>query len=342
MISDNQASTTDDRLPTTGYQRPATDNRSPKITALAGGIGAAKFLLGLIHLLPPENLTIIANTGDDIELFGLRVCPDIDTVTYTLAGVINETMGWGLANDTFESLKWMARYGEADWFNLGDKDLATHIYRANLLHQGVTLTEITSRIAASLGVGAKILPMTDSYTPTRVVTDEGEMHFQEYFVRRRCQPQVKELHFQNIESTQPAEGVIAAIQTSDAVIICPSNPFISIGPILAVPGVRQALKQTRAEVIAITPIIAGQALKGPAADMLRDLGHEVSARGVAALYKDFVNTFVLDESDADLKTSIEQFGLQVVAMNTVMQTLADKQRLAVEVLKMLTCDSHKE
>lgn len=309
-----------------------------KITALAGGIGAAKFLLGLARVMPPENITIIANTGDDVELFGLRISPDIDTVTYTLAGVINETTGWGLADDTFESLKWMARYGEAIWFNLGDRDLATHIYRTNALRQGKTLTEVTRQIASSLGAGATILPMSDAYTPTRVLTDEGELHFQEYFVRRRSEPQVSEIRFDNIESAKPASGVIESILNADAVIVCPSNPFISIGPILAVPGIREALKQTQAKVIAITPIIAGQALKGPAADMLRDLGHEVSARGVARVYQDFVNLFVLDEADESLQQSIEDLGMQVAVMNTVMKTLEDKVEVARRVLALVNSE----
>jgi LPPG:FO 2-phospho-L-lactate transferase len=309
--------------------------KSLKITALAGGIGAAKFLVGLTSIAPPESVTVISNTGDDIELFGLRVCPDIDTVTYTLAGVINEATGWGLAGDTFEALRWMARYGEAGWFNLGDRDLATHLFRTNLLRQGQTLTEITARIAAALGVQSTILPMTDSYTPTRVLTDEGEMHFQEYFVRRRCAPRVLELRFDGIEAATPAAGVIEAITEADLVIICPSNPFISIGPILAVPGIRQALRQTTAEVIAITPIIAGQALKGPAAEMLRDLGHEVSAFGVAALYQDFINVFVLDESDKKLQPAIEEVGVRVLTLNTIMNTLAEKQRLTQQILDNL-------
>jgi LPPG:FO 2-phospho-L-lactate transferase len=330
MINADQPTPTD-------YGLGPTDNRL-KITTLAGGIGAAKFLSGLIRVMPAEDITIIANTGDDIELFGLRISPDIDTVTYTLAGVINETFGWGLAGDTFESLKWMARYTEAVWFNLGDKDLATHIYRTNALRQGGTLTEVTQHIASSFGIGSTILPMTDAYTPTRVLTDEGELHFQEYFVRRRCEPRVLGIRFDNIEAAQPASGVIAAILNADAVILCPSNPFISIGPILAVPGIREALNQTAAKVIAITPIIAGQALKGPAADMLRDLGHEVSARGVASIYSDFVNLFVLDEADEALKQSIEDSGMQVALMNTVMKTLADKEQLARRVIKTVNTE----
>jgi LPPG:FO 2-phospho-L-lactate transferase len=304
-----------------------------KITALAGGIGASKFLLGLSRVMPPESITVIANTGDDIEMFGLRVCPDIDTVIYTLAGAINEEAGWGIKQDTFESLKWIARYTERPWFNLGDRDLATHLYRTHALAEGRTLAEVTRHISRALGVASNILPMTDSYTPTRVVTDEGEMHFQEYFVRRRCEPQVREIRFQNIERAAPAAGVESAILDADAVIICPSNPFISIGPILAVPGIREQLKQTRANVIAITPIIAGRALKGPAADMLGDLGHEVSALGVARVYRDIADVFVLDATDNELRAAIEALGLRVILANTVMSTLEDKQRLAKEVLR---------
>jgi LPPG:FO 2-phospho-L-lactate transferase len=306
-----------------------------KVTALAGGIGASKFLLGLSRVMPPEDITIVANTGDDIEMFGLRVCPDIDTVIYTLAGVINEETGWGVKHDTFECLRWIARYTDAAWFNLGDRDLATHIYRTHSLRQGQTLTEVTEHISRALGVASRILPMTDLYTPTRVVTDEGEMHFQEYFVRRRCEPRVREIRFDNIERATPAAAIERAILDSDAVIICPSNPFISIGPILAVPGIRPWLEQTEARVIAITPIIAGRALKGPAADMLRDLGHEVSALGVARVYCRIADLFVLDEADRELLPAIEALGMRVMITNTVMNTIEDKQRVAETVLSYL-------
>ena len=306
-----------------------------KVTALAGGIGASKFLLGLSRVMLPEDITVIANTGDDIELFGLRVCPDIDTVIYTLAGAINEATGWGVKHDTFECLRWVARYADAPWFNLGDRDLATHIYRTDALRRGQTLTEVTGHISRSLGVRSRILPMTDRYTPTRVVTDEGEMHFQEYFVRRRCEPRVRQIRFENVELAEASAGVERAIFDADAVIICPSNPFISIGPILAVPGIRSWLEQTKARVIAVTPIIAGRALKGPAADMLRDLRHEVSALGVARVYRDIGDVFVLDEADRELQPAIEALGLRVMAANTVMNTLEDKQRLAETVLSYL-------
>ena len=306
-----------------------------KVTALAGGIGASKFLIGLASVMPPEDITIIANTGDDIELFGLRICPDIDTVTYTLAGVINEETGWGLKGDTFECLRWLARYDEALWFNLGDRDLATHIFRTNQLRSGRSLSDVTDAVRRSLGVRSTILPMTDAYTPTRVVTDEGEMHFQEYFVRRRCEPRVREIRFDDIGFAEPAPGVVNAILDAEAVIICPSNPFISIGPILAVPGVREALRETSAAVVAITPIIGGRALKGPAADMLRDLGHDVSASAVAEMYDDLLDVFILDETDAERTGDIQFLGMRVFCTDTVMNTLDDKQHLARRVLEML-------
>ena len=307
-----------------------------KVTALAGGIGASKLLLGLSGVIDPEEMTVIANTGDDIELFGLRVCPDLDTVTYTLAGVVNQETGWGLAGDTFHLLKSLSLYGEPAWFNLGDRDLATHIYRTNQLRHGHTLTEVSDQIRRSFEVRSKILPMSDAYTPTRVVTDEGEMHFQEYFVRRRCEPRVQEIRFDGIETSRPAAGVLNAIVEADAVIVCPSNPFISIGPILAVPGIRESLTRTRATVVAVAPIIGGRALKGPAADMLRDLGHEVSARGVAAMYQDFLDIFILDETDSELALEIRSLGLQVFSTNTVMNTIANKEELAQYVLNACT------
>jgi LPPG:FO 2-phospho-L-lactate transferase len=306
-----------------------------KITALAGGVGASRFLVGLAQVMPPENITIVANTGDDIKLFGLHVSPDIDTITYTLAGIINEVTGWGIAGDTFECLGWIARYGEAQWFNLGDRDLATHIHRTSELSKGRSLSQVTDHIRRSLGVASVILPMTDSYTPTRVVTDEGAMHFQDYFVRHRSEPRVREFVFENIDSSRPAPGVLGAIAESDAVIVCPSNPFISVGPILAVPSLRAALREIRAKVIAITPIIGGRALKGPAADMLRDLGYEVSARSVAGMYRDFADAFVLDEADSEIKPEVEALGIKVIVTNTVMNSLEDKVRLAREVLEIV-------
>ncbi len=304
-----------------------------KITALAGGIGASKFLAGLARVMPPEDITIIANTGDDLEMFGLRICPDIDTVIYTLAESVNQQTGWGIEGDSFACLRSLARLGEDVWFNLGDRDLATHIYRTNQLKRGKTLADVTDSIRRSLGAKSRILPMTDAYTPTRVITDEGDLHLQEYFVRRRCEPVVKEIRYENIEHALPSEGIEQAIIEADCVIVCPSNPFISIGPILAVPDIRDMLRRTKAEVAAITPIIAGRALKGPTGEMLRSLGHEVSAAGVARLYDDFAKLFVLDEADIELKPAIEQLGLRVAVTNTVMTTMEDKENLARRILE---------
>jgi len=307
-----------------------------KITALAGGVGASKFLLGLTRVMPPEEVTVIANTGDDIEMFGLRICPDIDTVTYTLAGVIDDRAGWGLRNDTFECLHGLGSYGEDTWFNLGDKDLATHIFRTDKLRQGKLVSEITLEVCRRLGVRSTILPMTDAYAPTRVMTDEGELHFQEYFVRRRCEPRVRSIRFDGIEAAKPAPGVLEAILDADGIIVCPSNPFISIGPILAVPGVRDALLETRAKVVAITPIIGGKALKGPAADMLRDLGHEVSAGSVAAMYRDFLDLFIIDQSDSGLEREVLELGIDTRIADTIMSSIEKKEELASFVLSTIS------
>jgi LPPG:FO 2-phospho-L-lactate transferase len=329
------------------YERAQVEERNPetmKVTALAGGIGASKFLVGLADAMPAEDITVIGNTGDDIELFGLRICPDLDTVTYTLAGMVNQETGWGLSGDTFKALNWLVRYGEDSWFNLGDRDLATHLYRTNQLRLGRSLTEVTDKIRCLLGVRSQILPMSDAYTPTRVMTDEGEMHFQEYFVRRKCEPRVKEIRFDAMESCQPAAGVLDAILEADAVIVCPSNPLISIGPILAVPGIRDALRRTNATVVGITPIIGGRALKGPAADMLRDLGYAASAVEVARLYQDFLDLFILDETDSEIAHEIRAIVPQVFSTDTVMNSRADKEGLAQSVLDawMLSRDVRRQ
>ncbi|HEU4390698.1 MAG TPA: 2-phospho-L-lactate transferase [Blastocatellia bacterium] len=314
---------------------PGSNPKSLRVTALAGGIGAAKFLVGLLDIVTPESLTIIVNTGDDIELHGLRVSPDLDTVTYTLAGVVNPATGWGIAGDQFNCLEWLGRYGSPAWFNLGDQDLATHIYRTNQLRLGRTLGEVTDHIARSLGVKARILPMSDSYVPTAIATDAGEIHIQEYFVRLRCEPAVRAIRYVGIESATPAPGVLETLRNSDAVIICPSNPFISIAPILAVPGIREEIETTAAVVAAVTPIVGGKALKGPAAEMLRDLGHEVSAAAVAKFYGRLLDVFVLDEQDAALGPSIAETGVKVAIADTVMATMEDKKRLARHVLDFI-------
>jgi LPPG:FO 2-phospho-L-lactate transferase len=305
-----------------------------KVTALAGGIGAAKLLIGLAAIIDQHQMTVIANAGDDIYLHGLRVCPDLDTVMYTLAGVVDRERGWGVQDDSFECLRWLGRYGVAEWFNLGDRDLATHIRRTERLRGGASLCEVTGELAGALGVKCRILPMTDSYTPTMVETDEGRMHLQEYFVGRRCEPVVHGIEYEGIQEASPGRGVIEAIAEADAVVICPSNPFISIGPILAVPGVREALSDARQRVIAVTPIVGGRAIKGPAAVMMRSLGHEVSAVGVARIYRDFAGTFVLDEKDGQMATVVQEIGMRPVVTNTMMATEAEKRRLAEVILEL--------
>lgn len=303
------------------------------ITALAGGVGASKFLEGLSRVAPPEEISIIVNTGDDIEMFGLYIAPDLDIVTYTLAGAVNPETGWGLAGDSFNCLEQLLGYTQTErWFNLGDRDLAAHIFRAQQLGQGRPLSEIAERLRTALGVKSRILPMTDTHTPTTIITAEGEMHFQEYLVKRRAQPKVTGIRFENIESAEPAPGVAEAVLRSDAIIICPSNPLISIGPILAVPGLRGLLERAEAPVVAISPVVGGASLKGPTDKMLADLGMEVSAAQVARIYSDIADVFILDVQDEAAKPEIESLGLKVCVTDTVMSGLEEKIRLAAFTL----------
>lgn len=307
------------------------------ITALAGGVGASKFLDGLSRVAPPEEISIIVNTGDDIEMFGLYIAPDLDIVTYTLAGVVNPETGWGLAGDTFNCLEQLLGYTQTErWFNLGDRDLAAHIFRAQRLSQGLSLSEIAEQVRTALGVKSRILPMTETHTPTTIITDEGEMHFQEYLVKRRAQPKVTGIRFENIELSKPAPGVAEAILHSDAIIICPSNPLISIGPILAVPGMRDLLECAEAPVVAVSPIVGGASLKGPTDKMLADLGMQVSAAQVARLYADIADVFILDIQDEPAKTEIENLGLKVCVADTVMSGLEEKIRLAKFTLEAIS------
>ncbi len=306
------------------------------ITALAGGVGASKLLDGLSRAISPEEISIIVNTGDDIEMFGLYIAPDLDIVAYTLAGVVNSDFGWGINSDTFYCLDLLLRYTDQErWFNLGDRDLATHLFRTDKLRQGWTLSQVTEQIRQTLGVKSRILPMTDTHTPTTILTGEGEMHFQEYLVKHRARPTVKGICFENIESAKPAPGVAEAILESEAVIICPSNPLISIGPILAVPGTRELLKQTQAKVAVISSVVAGESLKGPTDLMLRNLGMEVSALQIAKLYEDIADIFILDKQDEALKPEIERLGLKVVVTDTVMRNAAKKLELAKTTLAAL-------
>ena len=304
------------------------------VTALAGGVGASKLLLGLYEVMDPTDLTIIVNTGDDITLHGLKISPDLDIVTYTLAGIVDPAKGWGFRGETFHALRRLAAFGRANWFNLGDRDLATHIHRSALLAEGKSLGDAAKSIRRSLGVKSRILPMSDQPVPTFIDTNEGALHFQEYLVKRRAEPVVLGVRFDGVEKACPAPGVLQAINGADCIVICPSNPLISIGPILAVPGVREAMRARKKDVIAISPIVGGKSLKGPSDKMLTQLGYRASAEGVAKLYADFTGTFVIDPSDKSQKESISKLGMQVAVLPTVMKTRAYKRRLARAILSL--------
>ena len=311
-----------------------TTTKHPTITALAGGVGASKLLLGLYHVTDPHALTVIVNTGDDIVLQGLKISPDLDIVTYTLAGIVDSAKGWGFRGETFHTLKRLAVFGRVNWFNLGDRDLATHIHRTAMLAEGQSLTEAAESIRIALGVKSRILPMSNQPVPTFIDTDEGTLHFQEYLVKRRAEPIVRGIHFDGVESAQPAPGVLEAIRDAGRILICPSNPLISIGPILAVPGIREALRARRKDVIAVCPIVGGKSLKGPSDRMLAQLGYDPSAQGVAKLYSDFTGTFVIDPVDEPQAGSIRTLDMNVAVIPTVMQTRADKRKLARALLRL--------
>jgi LPPG:FO 2-phospho-L-lactate transferase len=305
------------------------------IVVLAGGVGAAKFLEGLAGVMPPHEITVICNTGDDAEFHGLHVSPDIDTVLYTLAGVVDRERGWGIAGDTFACLESLASRGEQTWFQLGDRDLATHLARTERLRQGATLSEVTEELRRSLGVACRILPMSDGRARTRLRTTAGWLAFQEYFVKLRQEPEVLEADFRAAAACRPAPEVVEAIRAAAGVIVAPSNPILSIGPILAVPGIRDALRETAAPVAAISPIVGGRALKGPADRILASLGFGSSAAAVAELYRDFLDVFVLDRTDERLLKEMEEKGIRAVATETVMTSPEVKQRLARTVLQEL-------
>jgi len=303
------------------------------ITALAGGVGAAKFLQGLVQVVPEKEVVVVVNTGDDIELYGLHVSPDLDIIMYTLAGIVDEEKGWGIRGDTFHCLETLGKYGHETWFKLGDRDLATHIYRTHLLKNRLSLSEVTDRLCQALGLSVKILPMTNDRFTTKIVTDKGTMHFQEYLVKRGAQDKVLNVVFEGAQEAQPSSEVIGSLLNSDMVIICPSNPVVSIGTILSVKNVRNTLKETRARVVAISPIVGGRPIKGPADKLMQGLKLDVSAYSVAKLYQDFLDAFIIDRMDEAEKEHIESLGVQTIATNTVMKTLEDKVQLAKVVLE---------
>jgi LPPG:FO 2-phospho-L-lactate transferase len=305
------------------------------ITVLAGGVGAAKFLQGLVEVVDPHEVTIIGNTGDDIDLHGLHISPDLDIVTYTLAGINNAEQGWGIQGDTFHTLEMLGRFGHPTWFNLGDYDLAMHIHRTERLRHGWPLSAITDEIRRALGVVPCILPMTDQRAETQIVTDEEVLHFQEYLVQRRMEPTVRRVVYDGIEVAVPAPGVCEAIQQADGLIIPPSNPIVSIGTILAVPGIRSALATRRGRLVAVSPIIQGATLKGPADKLMIALGYEASALGVARYYGALLDGFVLDRLDQPLQEGVRRLGIEVRALNTIMSAPAERRALAKAVVEML-------
>jgi LPPG:FO 2-phospho-L-lactate transferase len=306
-----------------------------RITALAGGTGAAKLLRGLTPLLPPGALTVIGNTGDDTEMWGLHISPDLDTVCYTLAGLIDERKGWGLREETFNALEQMPRFGEPAWFGLGDRDLATHLHRTRLLREGRRLGEVTADIAAALGVSARVLPMSDEPVRTRILGPDGWISFQEYFVRDKAQTDVRAVEYAGATTARPAPGVAEALRDAQAVLVCPSNPITSIGPILAVPGIVEALGETAATVVAVSPIIGGEAVSGPAGRLMAATGLPVSAAGVARAYAAWLDTLVVDERDAPLVPEIETLGVRALAAPTLMTGREAETALARTILGCL-------
>ena len=302
------------------------------ITVLTGGTGGAKFVDGLRQIIAPEELTIIVNTGDDLLWWGLYVSPDIDSITYVLSGMLSKERGWGVKGDTFFCLQHMGQLGQPIWFHAGDRDLAVHILRSKLLAEGKTLSEVTAEIADKLGVKARILPMSNSRVETRVGTPMGELSFEEYFVQRWFQDPVESIRFAGAADAEPAPGVIDAIVNADVVLLAPSNPITSIGPILAVPGVREALHKTRGRIASVSPIVAGEAVAGPAGILMASQGLPVSVAGIAQAYHDFLDMLIVDVRDTEAADELRKSGLRVQVAKTVMRTAEDKAELASAVL----------
>lgn len=306
------------------------------MVVLTGGTGGAKFVDALKQLLPARKLTLIVNTGDDLKWWGLHVSPDLDSILYVLAGRLSKERGWGVDGDTFECVEAMRQMGAPAWFRVGDRDLATHLTRTQLLASGRTLSEATAEIASTLGVQSRILPMSDARVETRVTTPDGELSFQEYFVRERYRPEVRGVRLVGAEQASPAPGVLEAIKSAEAVVLAPSNPITSIGPILAVPGIREALQKTEAPVAALSPIVGGAAVSGPAGALMAAQGLPVSIAGVAQAYADFLDLLIVDERDAQAAEELRLSGLQVHCAQTIMKTADDKAALAATVLALVT------
>jgi len=297
----------------------------PQVTVIAGGVGAAKFLRGLVELVDPSDVTAVVNVADDFRLHGLAISPDLDTVTYTLADQVNPETGWGRVGETWTVMEELDRYGGATWFSLGDRDLALHLYRTQRLSEGASLSEVTAEVVRSHGLDVCVLPVSDAPMATKLMVDGQHIDFQDYFVARRHDVAVSAVHFEGAATARPAPGVLEAISSADVVVVAPSNPIVSIGPVLAVPGVRDALAARRDSVVAVSPIVGGAALKGPAARLMVELGHPSSAVGVAGLYREVVGTLVIDLVDEDLAPDVVTAGPACAVADTIM---SDPQRAA--------------
>ena len=303
------------------------------VVVLVGGVGGAKLAHGLAQILPPGRLTVIVNTGDDLWLYGLRVCPDLDTVMYTLGGLVDKEKGWGVAGDSFDTLAAMKRYGEETWFGIGDQDFATHLLRTKALLKGDSLTQVTQKLTTALGIRHTILPMTDAPVATKVVTvEQGALDFQVYFVRQRWQPTIKSVRFDGIEGAAVSPEAQRAIASADVILFGPSNPWLSIAPILAVPGMRDRLIARSVPRVALSPIVGGEAIKGPAAKMMAEMGYTVNAATVATYYTGVINGFVYDERDAG-QVNID--GLRATTFDTIMKTVEDRVALARNMLEWI-------
>lgn len=303
------------------------------IVVLAGGVGAARFLQGVVQVIPQDQITAIVNTGDDRDFYGLHVSPDLDIVMYTLAGLVDEAHGWGIRDDTYHVMQQLTSYENEDWFQLGDRDLATHIQRTNLLRQGQTLSQVSDNLRQRFGLGLRILPMTDQRVATHIQTPAGLLHFQEYMVKRRCEDEVQDVVFVGMSEARPAPGLLDILKEAEAILIAPSNPIVSIGSILAVPGIHDTLHEASGMVVAVSPIVGGAPIKGPADKLMRGLGMDVSALGVARCYRDFLDVMVIDTQDAHLAGAIEDLGIPTLVTETIMRDGAAKANLARSVLQ---------
>lgn len=304
------------------------------ITVLSGGVGAARFLEGMVSVVAPENITSIVNTGDDFTLHGLHIAPDVDIVTCTLAGVIHTGQGWGIQDDSFACLEWLGKLGASTWFQLGDRDLALHIQRTAMLRAGATLTDVADHFRRALGVAVRILPMSDDPQPTHIITPAGEFHFEQYLVQRRATDAVLDVRFVGNDTARPTPAVLHALHHAERIVIAPSNPVVSIGPILALAGVRAAIRESAAPVIAISPIVGGAAIKGPAVPLMQAIGLPATALGVAQAYQDLLDTLIIDQIDAHLQTAIEALGINVIVTNTIMRGAEEKAALARTVVSL--------